>query len=246
MGSRAPDLPRSGWYIATAAANSYYPGLRKLRSRIPGKLESPAIFTIADERRSGQTLVRSRQICTLLLALGGNTPGRWGAPHETFARAVKELEAAGIAIVGSSYLYETAAVGAGRQQEYLNAVLVAHAGLAPGSLLRLAKQLERRAGRKATPPMRSRPLDIDILDYGGRRLNTPCAQRERGRLVLPHPLLAGRAFVLVPLMEIAPHWRHPTLGCRPGALLARLGPRGARGVRRVLDFRLRACEKAPR
>jgi 2-amino-4-hydroxy-6-hydroxymethyldihydropteridine diphosphokinase len=172
-------------------------------------------------------------------------PGRWGGQHATLARALRELEVAGVTVVRSSYVYKTAAVGGGRQPEYLNAVLVAQAGPAPGSLLRLAKQLERRAGRKTTPPMRPRPLDIDILDYGGRRLNSPSRQRERGRLVLPHPLLNGRGFVLVPLMETAPHWSHPTLGCRPRTLMTRLGPGGRRGIRRVLDFRLRACEKAP-
>ena len=185
------------------------------------------------------------QIGTLVLALGGNLAGRWGQPHETLRRACRELEAARLRIVKSSLLYKTAPVGAGRQPPYLNAVVMATASIAPGSLLRLLKRTERRAGRKATPPMQPRPLDIDILDYGGRRLNWPCRQRESGRLVLPHPLLHRRGFVLVPLMEIAPHWSHPVLGCRPGTMLARLGPGAAKGVR-ALDFRSRACEKAPR
>lgn len=183
---------------------------------------------------------------TLLLALGGNTPGRWGAPHESFARAVRELEDAGVTIIDSSFLYMTAAVGGGRQPAYLNAVLVAKGGLAPGCLLRLAKRIERQAGRKATPPMQARPLDIDILDYSGRRLNWPSRRRQRGQLVLPHPLLHKRGFVLVPLMDVAPRWSHPVLGRRPRPLLARLGPGAARGVRRALDFPWRACEKAPR
>jgi 2-amino-4-hydroxy-6-hydroxymethyldihydropteridine diphosphokinase len=174
---------------------------------------------------------RSRQTGTLLLALGGNTRGCWGEPRETFARAVKELETAGLTIVGASQVYRTAALGGGRQPEYLNAVLVARGGLAPGSLLRLAKQLERRAGRKLTPPMQPRPLDIDIVDYGGRRLNWPSRRRERGRLVLPHPLLHRRGFVLAPLMEIAPRWSHPVLGSQPRVLMARLGSGGSRSVR---------------
>ena len=52
--------------------------------------------------------------------------------------------------------------------------------------------------------------------------------------------------VLVPLMEVAPRWSHPVFGCRPRAMLARLGPGATKGVRRALDFRLPACEKAPR
>ena len=186
------------------------------------------------------------QTGTLLLALGGNVPGRWGSPRDSLARACRELELAGLKIVRSSVLYETDPVGGGRQPPYLNGVVMATGGIALGSLLRLVKRIERRAGRKSTPPMQARPLDIDILDYGGRRLNWPCSRRERGRLVLPHPLLGTRSFVLVPLMEIAPRWSHPVLGCRPRTMLARLGPGAAKGVRQALDFPLPACEKAPR
>lgn len=190
-------------------------------------------------------LAEPLQISTIVLALGSNLTGRWGQPHESLARACRELEGAGLRIVKSSRLYKTAPVGGGRQPPYLNAVVVASGSIAPGSLLHLLKQTERRAGRRATPPMQARPLDIDILDFGGRRLNWPCRQRERGRLVLPHPLLHRRGFVLIPLMEVAPRWSHPVLGCRPGTMLARLGPRAPRGIQ-ALDFRLRACEKAPR
>jgi 2-amino-4-hydroxy-6-hydroxymethyldihydropteridine diphosphokinase len=149
------------------------------------------------------------------------------------ARALNELEAAGIEIACASHLYKTEPLGSGRQPSYLNAVVVAKPGMPPGSLLRLAKQIERRAGRRSTPPMRSRPLDIDILDYGGGRLNWPAGRRERGRLILPHPLLHTRAFVLVPLLEVAPHWSHPVLGLPARTLMSRLGRRAAAGVVRA-------------
>jgi 2-amino-4-hydroxy-6-hydroxymethyldihydropteridine diphosphokinase len=138
------------------------------------------------------------------------------------------------------------AVGSGRQPPYLNAVVAATGALAPGNLLRLLKRIEARAGRRITPPLRPRPLDIDVLDYAGRRLNWPAVRRERGRLILPHPLLHTRAFVLVPLLEIARHWVHPALGRPARTLLARLGTKGRGGVRGALDFRLRACDKAVR
>jgi 2-amino-4-hydroxy-6-hydroxymethyldihydropteridine diphosphokinase len=190
----------------------------------------------------------------LLLALGGNLAGRWGGPRDTLSRACRELEAAGVEIVAASHFYETAPVGGGRQPPYLNAVIVGRARIAPGSLLRLAKQLERRAGRRSTPPMQARPLDIDILDFGGRRLNWPAGRRVRGRLILPHPLLHTRPFVLVPLLEVAPNWSHPVLGRGAKTLLATLAPTlvpGARSpaessVRQALDFPIRACDKAAR
>lgn len=161
------------------------------------------------------------------------------------ARARRELEAAGLEIVRSSSLYLTEPVGGGRQPPYFNAVIVARAAGAPGSLLRLVKRIERQAGRRLAPPMQARPLDIDILDYGGRRLAWPPLRRERGRLILPHPQLHDRTFVLVPLLEVAPHWRHPVLGRRPQALLAKLRPRARSGVRQALDLSARPCDKTP-
>ncbi len=97
----------------------------------------------------------------LRLALGANIRGRWGEPRESLLRACRELEAAGIRIVRRSDWYITKAVGGGRQPCYVNAVVTACAGIAPGSLLRLVKRIERRAGRRAAPRMSARPLDID-------------------------------------------------------------------------------------
>jgi 2-amino-4-hydroxy-6-hydroxymethyldihydropteridine diphosphokinase len=173
------------------------------------------------------------QIGSLLLALGGNLRGRWGGPAESIPRACRILEAAGLKVVRASSLYLTEAVGRGRQTPYLNVVVMVSGACAPGALLRMCKRIERSAGRRQSPPMQARPLDIDILDCGGRRLGWPPLRRERGRLILPHPLLHLRTFVLVPLMEVAPQWRHPVLGRRPKALLARLPPKARTGVVRT-------------
>jgi 2-amino-4-hydroxy-6-hydroxymethyldihydropteridine diphosphokinase len=108
-------------------------------------------------------------------------------------------------------------------------------------LLRLLKRIERRAGRTRTRAMAPRALDIDILDHGGRRMGWPPRRRERGRLIIPHPELHARAFVLVPLLDVAPAWRHPVLGLTAKALLSRL-PRAARaGVGQALDFSATTC-----
>ncbi|HEX5957322.1 MAG TPA: 2-amino-4-hydroxy-6-hydroxymethyldihydropteridine diphosphokinase [Hyphomicrobiaceae bacterium] len=182
-----------------------------------------------------QDLVNFSRTGTILLALGGNVAGRWGSPRASLERALSELRRAGITIICNSHFYKTAPVGSGRQPSYLNAVVVARGSIGPGRLLRLLKRLEQRAGRHSTPPLQPRPLDLDILDFGGRRLHWPGApgRRQRGRLILPHPLLHTRAFVLVPLLEVAPGWSHPVLGQRAKALLARLGPAGRRGVDRA-------------
>ena len=180
---------------------------------------------------------------TLLLAFGGNVAGRWGSPRESIERACRELERAGVKLVKVSSLFSTEPVGQGRQPRYLNAVALAEPGIAPGALLRLAKRIERRAGRRLGARLAARPLDIDILDYGGRRLGRAGRGRARGRLILPHPELHARAFVLQPLLQVAPAWRHPVLGLPARTLLARLSPPARSGVRQALDFASNPCDK---
>lgn len=144
---------------------------------------------------------------------------------------MQALSGAGLEVVRASRVYPTAPLGPGRQAPYLNAVLVVEARQAPGALLRLMKRIERQAGRRLGRPLGPRELDLDLLDYSGRRLNWPSRRRERGRLALPHPEMHRRAFVLVPLLEVAPHWRHPVLGVGAHGLLSALGPVGRRTVR---------------
>ena len=179
----------------------------------------------------------------VLLALGANMSGAWGSPCETLARAQRELAMAGLHTLRASPLYATSPLGPGRQAPYVNAVLQVQASLAPGALLRLVKRIERRAGRRFGPHWGPRCLDIDVLDFGGRRLGWPARRRERGRLILPHPEMHLRAFVLVPLLEVDRHWRHPALGSAGRALLGRLIPSSRRHMRRILDFAEFACDK---
>ncbi len=185
------------------------------------------------------------QATTLLLGVGGNVAGPWGSPRATLARACRELEQAGVKIVRASNYYCTRPVGDTPQPRYLNAVLLAKAYIAPGALLRLLKQIERRAGRRTGRAMTSRPLDLDVLDFGGRRIGKPARRRERGRLILPHPEMHKRAFVLVPLLEVAPAWRHPRSGRSAKALLAQLSPAARAGVRQALDSATNTCDKLP-
>jgi 2-amino-4-hydroxy-6-hydroxymethyldihydropteridine diphosphokinase len=158
-------------------------------------------------------LYSSRKV---VIGLGANFPGAWGGPAETIARALAELGRAHIRVTAVSPVYETAALGRSRQPPYVNAVALLDTPLSPDALLRVVKSIERRSGRRGGRPWGPRTLDIDIVDYGGQ---VRLWRQERGAfpdagprpLILPHPLAHERPFVLRPLFDIAPDWRHPAL-----------------------------------
>lgn len=129
-----------------------------------------------------------------------------------------------VQLTGASALYQTAPVGGPPgQPSFLNAVLRIETVLSPQQLLELCLTLEARFGRQRQELWGPRTLDIDLLDYGGMVLSKP-------ELTLPHPRLQLRAFVLIPLAEVAPDWRHPQLGRTAAELLAALSDAG--GVHR--------------
>jgi 2-amino-4-hydroxy-6-hydroxymethyldihydropteridine diphosphokinase len=170
-----------------------------------------------------------------VIALGANSAGTWGGAEATLQRAVRELVAIGCKIVARSRIYSTAPVGGGRQARYLNAVVVVRTTVPPAQLLRHLKTLEQQAGRRKGRHWGPRPLDLDIIDFRGQMLGWPCRRRVANRLILPHPEMHRRAFVLVPLGDIAPHWHHSGLDRTLHQLLAATHA-NRRNVRYVLDF----------
>lgn len=151
----------------------------------------------------------------MLIALGSNRPGRWGSPRQAVLRAMRALDDAGVQVRTVSGLYETAPMGSGRQDAYVNAAVAVDTALPPGALLMRLKRLEHLSGRRGGRRWGPRTLDLDLLDYKGCvrhwRGSRPRTGGGRSGLVLPHPGLHQRPFVLRPLMELAPRWRHPVL-----------------------------------
>ena len=160
-----------------------------------------------------------------LIALGSNRlHGRHGAPDKIIPAAVDALTAAGITPLRLSRIHRTAAVGPGGRS-FANAVLVAETALEPLALLAVLKALEHAFGRRGGRAWGARVLDLDILSLGATAYR---AGRSHG-LIIPHPALHRRRFVLDPLVEIAPEWRHPVLRLTARQLRARLTkPRPAR------------------
>lgn len=155
---------------------------------------------------------------TAYLGLGANLGDRLA----NLQRAVDLLaEVSGLRVARSSRVYETEPVGGPEQPEYLNAVVEVETDLAPHDLLEACLSVETRMGRVRAEPWGPRTIDVDVLTYGDETIDEP-------DLVVPHPRMHERGFVLVPLAELT---ADPSL---PGELrLAslRLGPSVVLGVR---------------
>jgi len=146
------------------------------------------------------TKVKDRLVEEVYMSLGSNMGNR----QDNLSRALDYLSQK-LQVARVSSMYETAPLGNVNQPRFLNLVCQIYTRLAPTALLVLAKGIESKLGRALHKSDAPRPIDIDILFYGDQVIETP-------ELVIPHPRLAERAFVLVPLAEIAPDLKHPVIG----------------------------------
>ncbi len=141
----------------------------------------------------------------------------YGSPRETLLAALGSLEGRGIGIRRLSPWYRSAPVPASDQPWYVNAVAEVATGLSADRLLAELHAVEEAFGRVRTVPNAARFIDLDLLDFCGE-----IAAGGPGRATLPHPRMTGRAFVLRPLADLAPEWRHPVTGARVQTLMASL------------------------
>ena len=165
---------------------------------------------------------------SIYLALGTNLGERLDnlrAAVAGLSRASPQGPAA-VTVPVASPVYETAPWGYADQPDFLNLAVRAQTDLAPRALLERLKDLETRLGRVASVRYGPRLIDIDILFYDELRLETPA-------LTIPHPRLHERAFVLVPLADLAPELVHPLLGRTVRQLLAEVDVTGVKPYGRI-------------
>ncbi|WP_282609008.1 2-amino-4-hydroxy-6-hydroxymethyldihydropteridine diphosphokinase [Pelagibius sp. Alg239-R121] len=153
----------------------------------------------------------------IFIGLGANlsSPG-FGLPKDACEAALKEVENQGIKIAKRSRWYRSEPVPVSDQPWYINGVAALETQLSPKDLLLVLHQIEEKFGRVRKIRNEARVIDLDLLVYDER------ISGEGEVPVLPHPRLAERAFVVLPLIEIEPEWRHPATGLTGRDLVAAL------------------------
>lgn len=151
------------------------------------------------------------------IALGANLPHpQFGSPQATLSAAIEAIADAKLTVVARSSWYETAPVPLADQPWYVNGVIAVRSDLGATELLGRLHEIEARFGRVRTERNAPRVVDLDLLDHHGE------IRSEVAPPILPHPRMAVRGFVLLPLRDVAPDWRHPVTGQGLAALIAAL------------------------
>jgi 2-amino-4-hydroxy-6-hydroxymethyldihydropteridine diphosphokinase len=156
----------------------------------------------------------------ILIGLGSNLSGPWGNPRETVLQAITVLDRWPLRVLAVSSLIDTDPFGKPNQPRYVNAVAAIKTSMPPEALMHRLLDVEKAGGRKRLTRWGPRTIDLDLLVYNERLLRHTTPKGKA--LALPHPGLSERTFVVAPILEICPKWRHPVSRKTAGELLNRL------------------------
>lgn len=151
----------------------------------------------------------------ILIALGANLSGPHGTPEQGLQAAIRIMPSKKLIIASMSRIWLSAPVPPSDQPWYKNAVIEIETTMSPQETILALKNMEADFGRDDRRRNAARALDLDLLAWNDLVLDEPA-------LVLPHPRMQDRAFVLLPLQEIAPDWRHPVTGKSVPEMIAAL------------------------
>ena len=142
----------------------------------------------------------------IFLGLGSNLPSSFGNRFQNIDLAISFLEGYGIKIIKKSSFYETPSYPNRENPKFINAVILVETVLSPIDLMSVLIFIEEKLGRKRDKKNDPRTCDIDIIDYNSQILNLKYNNLD---LTIPHKELTKRNFILFPLQEISPKWKHP-------------------------------------
>ena len=141
---------------------------------------------------------------SIYIGIGANIPSPFGNPYQSIQHLIAILPSHGITVIRQARCWRNPAWPDPNDPEFLNTCIEVNTSLSPDDLLKTLLKIEEQFDRTRTHKNAPRPLDLDIIDYNGEKI-------EQDNLSLPHPKLQERAFVLLPLFDIAPLWQHPTI-----------------------------------
>lgn len=183
-------------------------------------------------------------VANCLVALGANLPTSTRAPIEHLRYALEVLEGESVSLAALSLWYSTPAFPVGSGPDYVNAVAKFKTGLDAYELIELLSKTERKLGRIREDRWGARVCDLDLLSFEDRILpdiqtyqkwlDLPLDRQKSetpSELILPHPRIQDRAFVLIPLRDVEPNWVHPVSGQTIDALIAALDESDLQAIR---------------
>ena len=168
----------------------------------------------------------------IFLALGSNLPSSFGNRFENINMAISYLESYGIQIIKKSNFYETYSYPNKENPKFINIVISVKTHLTPVDLMSVLFFIEEKLERKRNIKNDPRTCDIDIIDYNQQVLDF---KYKNLNLTVPHKKLIFRNFVLLPLQEISPEWKHPITNENIGALIYKLSEKDKKSILKLKE-----------